>query len=266
MRKKKSCESFLKSGGNITIIASLVVLVVFIAGLLVGGIFAVERAGNGQAFLSPIAGSFADGWNAAKKKLADSGLITVRASLLSGQIAKISGQKIYFSTALINPLDDESLKNRIADINSNTKIILYRFKSADKQASDQKEAQVEMKTLQEQQTVLQGKINQCGLIIEVKKDCQTARESYNNLTRQIMAAQQKMELYEKIDNAAIADLKAGMDITAIAQEIKTADNSNHSPMGNFEDISAQPEFVAGIIQAREENNLITTSAPTPVKQ
>jgi hypothetical protein len=249
MRKKKNCESFLKCGGNITITASLIVLVVFIAGLLVGGVFAVERASNGKIFINQTGGTFADGWNAAKKKLADSGVITFKTSSLSGQITKINGQKISFSTALVNSLDDESLKNRIADVDNNTKIILYRLKSADKLAADKKEAQAEMKTLQEQRAVLHEKINQCGQTAsQASKDCLDARVNYDNVTQQMVAAEKKMSIYEEIDNASIIDMKEGMSITVVAQKIKTGDNFK------LEDIAAKPEFIAGTIQVREANN------------
>jgi hypothetical protein len=266
-RKKTFRGDSIMSAGNIPIIASIIVLVAFIAGLMIGSLVAV-KAYSGSAPVSISGGSFAQGYAAAKKKLADSGAITYKTSSLSGQITKINGQKISFSTALVNSLDDESLKNRIADVDDNTEIILYRLKSADTLAADQKEAQTEMKTLQEQREVLHEKINQCGQAAsQASKDCLETGVSYDYVTQQIVAAEKKMGIYEEIDNALITDLKEGMNITVIAQKVKASVDSKPLLTVSFENIAENPEFIAGTIQAREVNNSVApVAAPAPITQ
>ncbi|MDD4902580.1 MAG: hypothetical protein PHE24_05615 [Patescibacteria group bacterium] len=273
MRKNKIAKGIVKSNGNIPVVLSIIVLVAFIAGLLLGSLVIAKAVGGKNVFISQMTGSFADGYNAAKKKLADVGMFVSQSPSLSGQITKVSGNEITFTAPLPNPLDDESLKTRIAVVSKDTVITLYRLKPAEKAASDLKEGQAEMAVLQTQMAALQTQLNKCMMPPAAaaqasaangpSEECQAASKSYNEAIQKSNQAGQKMDAYEKVDKAAITDLKAGMQISVLGQEIKQADNQT-APMamtGNFADISQQAKFTVSQVTAREAPAI---SAPNPV--
>jgi len=130
-----------------TIIISLVVaLVFFTLGYLVGG---TNVTSTGQLAIG--ANTYQAGWEAAKKRLADSGFAAPMANFeiknVSGQVAAIKGNVITLKIRPLEPLADPSLDERIINVDANTKIYIQEQK-------DQAEYQAEMaefnKKMQEQ--------------------------------------------------------------------------------------------------------------------
>ncbi|HTW96931.1 MAG TPA: hypothetical protein VMD74_04720 [Candidatus Methylomirabilis sp.] len=257
MRKKKTSCNFLMCGGNIPLVSSIVVLVAFIFGLLLGSIVMARSVGGPVSLISSMTGSYADGYNAAKKKLADSGLVpALPKGVLNGQIAKINGNEVSFTSALANPLDDEALKNRVAVVDSNTTITLYRQKSAEKLAADQQAAQTEISALQATLNDERMKLSKCNG--SSPANCQSLNQEYNDNLQKFNTAEALTDVFEKVDNAALGDLKEGMQISVSGREIKTEGQA--APGANLEDISTQLKFTAGSIIARE-----VTAPPAPGK-
>ncbi len=72
MTKRKISKGITKSGGNIPVVASIIVLVAFIAGLLLGSLVIAKAVSGKNVLISQMTGSYADGYNAAKKIINDS--------------------------------------------------------------------------------------------------------------------------------------------------------------------------------------------------
>lgn len=259
MSKRKLEKSVMRCGGNVPVVASIIVLVAFIAGLLLGTLVVAKSYSGGSisALISPMTGSFADGYNAAKKKLADSGFFGRQMTgSLSGQITKVSGNEVTFTAPLVNPLDDESLKTRTAVADDKTTITLYRQKTADQITADQKAGQTETADAQSQIASFQKQLNKCGPggTSSNTADCQKIYDDYNAAMQKLNDARALMDNFAKVDNAKLSDLQAGMQITVYGAEIKQAANQPAAPMppaGNFTDISEQAKFTASQIIARE---------------
>jgi hypothetical protein len=259
MKKKSFGRGVMKSSGKISVVASIIVLVAFVAGLLVGSLVVVKSSAGKITLANPMTGAFADGWNAAKKKLAEFNPMMNNVSSLSGQVQSVNGKEVSFSTSLINPLDDESLKTRIAVINDDTKISVWKMKSAEQMAADQKDGQEEMAELQEESMELNKEMSSCMEKRMANPEsgagdaCQAVNEKSNKMNQAMMAAQQKMDMYQKIENAGPGDIKAGWNISVTAAPAeKSADVE--SPMGMFsqyENIASSNKFIVSAIDVRE---------------
>ena len=111
----------------------------------------------GSAKVSPTgklaigANTFQAGWEAAKKRLADSGFAAPMANLeinnVSGQVTAIQDNAITLKIRPLEPLADPSLDERIVKVDANTKI--YTLEQKD-QAEYQKEMADFDKKMQEQ--------------------------------------------------------------------------------------------------------------------
>jgi hypothetical protein len=245
-RKKVHQASSSLQTGNIPIIASIVVLIAFITGLMVGSLVAVKAYGSG---VSKGGGSFSQGYAVAKKRLADSGLLTNQAvSFLSGQVNKIVGEEITFSTKLLNPLDNDSLKTRIAVIGADTDITLVSLKSPRLSAADQEAIQKEITDLQTKQSVLQSEVIKCYKAMN-SAQCQKVSKKNDDLAEKITEAFQKMNPYEKARAASLNEIKPGMQITVFSKEIKSADSN--SSVTSQEDISSKIKFDAKRVEFME---------------
>ena len=77
--------------------------------------------------------TFDDGWEAARQKLIDSDMFMAYGDVnsLNGKIKDLGNNKINFIVELLNPLDNEILKNRTAIIDKQTEIIFNRKKGGD---------------------------------------------------------------------------------------------------------------------------------------
>lgn len=80
--------------------------------------------------------TFADGWAAARQRLIDSGFVMNDMTSISGTIKKINNDSLVITTGLINPLDDESLKERVIKLNSETKIVKSVWVESDSDNAD----------------------------------------------------------------------------------------------------------------------------------
>ena len=273
MTKRKLEKNVMKHGGNIPLVASIIVLIAFVAGLLVGTLVVAKTSGGNKlsGLVSPMTGAFADGWNAAKKKLAEFNPQMGNVSSLSGQITAVKGKEISFKTALINPLDDESLKTRIAVIDNNTKITVWKLKTSEQAAKDQKESQATTASLQKESEALRATINDCNqkmmktaaptaaptaAITEESADCKTARAKSDANMKAMVDAQQKMDVYQKVDNASLSDVKVGWNISVMSLALKTGDATKAPTpmMSQYENIASSQKFTASSIDVREMSN------------
>ncbi|HTX86724.1 MAG TPA: hypothetical protein VMC41_01490 [Candidatus Nanoarchaeia archaeon] len=277
MAQKKIVKKMMKTGGNVPVVASLIVLIAFIVGLLFGSLVVAKSFSGGKVFLAnPMTGSFADGYNAAKQKLAASGILPPRQTgVLSGQITAINGQQITFSAPLANPLDNESLKIRIAVVTDQTVINLSRQKSAEQIRADQASGQKALSDIQSQISALQGELSKCApgaATAASNSDCAAISKNYADAILKQNQAIQQMDIFEKVDNASLADLKPGMQITVYAEKIAPAASQTSGAPGtsNFADISQLLKFNVSLIEAREISAPASAFLPraatsTPVK-
>ncbi len=265
----------MKHNGNITLVTSLIVLVAFVAGLLVGTLVVAKAYGGTglTALVSPMTGAFTDGWNAAKKKIAEINPMMNNVSSLSGQIKEINGKEISFTAALINPLDDESLKTRIAVVNNDTKITVWKLKSADQAAKDRTEGQAQVAKAQKDIADLNAQIMVCeqkrtssstgpAVVIEESANCKAARAQSIELMKTMSDASLKMEMYQKIDNASLSDIKAGWNITAVAL---VTNKATSTMMAQYENIVSSQKFTASAIDVREVQALASSIPTAPIK-
>jgi len=124
----------------------VVALIFFSLGYLIGS---AKVSPTGKLAIS--ANTFQAGWEAAKKRLADSGFAAPMANLeinnVSGQVTAIQDNAITLKIRPLEPLADPSLDERIVKVDANTKI--YTLEQKD-QAEYQKEMADFDKKMQEQ--------------------------------------------------------------------------------------------------------------------
>ena len=124
----------------------MVALIFFSLGYLIGS---AKVSPTGKLAIS--ANTFQAGWEAAKKRLADSGFAAPMANLeinnVSGQVTAIQDNAITLKIRPLEPLADPSLDERIVKVDANTKI--YTLEQKD-QAQYQKEMEDFNKKMQEQ--------------------------------------------------------------------------------------------------------------------
>ncbi len=141
---------------KIAIISIIVALIFFALGLITGleiksgGNF--SQSGNLLSSIVPSGqNSYQAGWEAAKKRLAESGFAPMMTDLeiktISGEIKEIKGSKISLTIRPLEPLADPELDNRVITIDNQTKI--YQLVQKDT-AEYQKEMAEFNKKMQEQ--------------------------------------------------------------------------------------------------------------------
>lgn len=134
---------------NLIIGVSLVL--VFAVGLTVGSRFSTKNISlnNGSNLVQE--DSFKAGWEAAKKRLSDSGLLPPMMNQeiknLSGELINLNGNNLVMKIRPLEPLADPSLDERIVEVNSDTKYFKLEQKEM---AVIQKEQEEFNKKLQEQ--------------------------------------------------------------------------------------------------------------------
>jgi len=114
---------------NSIIISLIVALVFFTLGYALGASLSPKTGGKTSSFLSGLstgANTFQAGWDAAKKRLADSGFGAPMANLeiknLTGQVTAVKDNAITIKISPLEPLADPSLDQRIVKVDANTKI------------------------------------------------------------------------------------------------------------------------------------------------
>jgi hypothetical protein len=217
MRRKKSSSSIFKSGGNIPVIASIIVLIAFIAGLLLGTLVVAKSfAGKGGS-----SGTYADGYNAAKEKLKGSnlpGVLSGEIRGLSGQVKSVSGNKIVFTAPLINPLWDDSLKTRTAIVDDKTVIMISTPLSPAEAQANQAAGQKQFADLRSQIDSLNTKVVKCSPGYSASSTCGQERTQLMDLQGQMMSSQRLMMPAPKQATGTIADIKVGQNISVSADQ------------------------------------------------
>jgi len=131
---------------KLIIISLVVALVFFTLGYAVGG---TKVTSSGQ--LAVGANTYQAGWDAAKKRLADSGFADPMANLevknVSGEVTAVQGNAITLKIRSLEPLADPSLDERTIIVDANTKIYILEQKD---QAQYQSEMADFNKKMQEQ--------------------------------------------------------------------------------------------------------------------
>jgi len=124
----------------------VVALVFFTLGYLIGGI---NITPTGQ--LVKGANTYQAGWDAAKKRLTDSGYLPIIDNMeiknISGQVTAVKGSTVALKIRPLEPLADPNLDERIINVDSNTKIYILEQKD---QAQYQSEMAEFNKKMQEQ--------------------------------------------------------------------------------------------------------------------
>jgi uncharacterized protein YkvS len=208
-----------------TIIISLIVaLIFFTLGYLIGG---AKVNPTGQ--LVKGANTFQAGWEAAKKRLTESGFSPIMGNNLEiksvfGQVKKIEGKNITLKIRSLEPLADPNLDERTVVVNENTKIYQLEQKN---QKDYQKEMDEFNKKLQEQTKT--SALGQIGLL--------TPPEFFTKKT------------------VALADIKVGQQLTVIA-----ADNIKEAKEIKALEISLQ--FIPSSIPSA--SNILPTAPLTTV--
>ena len=116
---------------KIQLIIAISIAVAFF-GMGYGSSFLINKNGA----MSTGENSFQAGWDAAKKRLADSGFVSPNGNMeiksLNGEIKEVNGDKITLTIRPLEPLADESLNTRIIIVNSDTKIYSLEMKDQEK--------------------------------------------------------------------------------------------------------------------------------------
>ena len=108
----------------------LIAVIFFSAGIGVGILISGELKGVNPKYSEP--NTFEAGWEAAKKKVENSGAapaVKGETKTIKGRITEVKPDRIIISARLLNPLDDEKLKTRTVIIGGGTKIIIREEKS-----------------------------------------------------------------------------------------------------------------------------------------
>jgi len=217
MSRKKTSDSILKSGGNIPVVASIIVLVAFIAGLLLGSLMVAKSVSGGVASTG---NTFADGWNAAKAKLKAANLpglfMLGEVKSLSGQVQSVSGDKVVFSASLLNPLWDASLKTRTAVIGSETIITVSTPIAPEVMQANRQKAQNEMDAWRVESDMLSAKLAKCAPAQNASSTCGQEQKQLSDLRVQLLASQSLM--FNSFLNATgtPSDIAAGDNITIVS--------------------------------------------------
>ena len=124
----------------------MVALIFFSLGYLIGS---AKVSPTGKLAIG--ANTFQAGWEAAKKRLADSGFAAPMGNFeiknISGQVTAVKGSTVALKIRPLEPLADPNLDERIINVDSNTKIYILEQKD---QAQYQSEMAEFNKKMQEQ--------------------------------------------------------------------------------------------------------------------
>lgn len=223
---------------NKNILAMVVIGIICLGvGGLVGYMFT-----PGSSTLAPSSGlgpngqyqnTFSDGWRAAKEYLKTSGFIPVTETVksLSGVVKQVDGSAVIISTALLNPLDDEKLKERRVVISSDTTILVRRPMTAAEMEQAEKERQDKISDLKKE----------IAKTTDENKKIQLAADL---LALQNVVAMDNM----KSETIALKDLQAGQFVMVEAAE----------------DIAEKVEFTAIKVSLQGNDLAGGAIAPAPV--
>jgi hypothetical protein len=218
MSKKKTYKNILQCGGNVLNATFIIILIAFIAGFLFGSLTVAKSINGG----STAGGSFADGWNAAKAKLKNTnfpGAMFSEVTSLSGQVKSVDGNKIVFSSPLINPLWDSFLKIRTAVVSEKTIIILNTPISREKIQANRQAGQNKITALRTEVEALNVKLVKClPAEITATSTCGQVRQKINSLQTDMMDAQRLMMGSFSEATGTLADIITGDSISVVSDQ------------------------------------------------
>lgn len=218
MSRKKNYKNIMTRGGNVAITTFIIVLIAFIAGFLFGSLTVAKSINGG----STAGGGFADGWNAAKAKMKNAnfpGMMFGELKSLSGQVKSVKDDKIVFSSPLINPLWDNSLKTRTAVVSNKTIVIVRARLSQDKIQANRQAGQNKITALRTEVEALNAKLVKClPAEITATSTCGQVRQKINSLQTEMMDAQRlTMNMFTEA-TGTLADIATGDNIAVISTQ------------------------------------------------
>lgn len=149
-----------------------------------------------------------------RDRLLKANVITDYANALSGTVVSTSGNNISFEASLVNPLQDEKLKNRVATISENTKIYVYTNRSREEIDKDIEMNAANINELKTKLNTATESIKEC-MSNKDPKDCVKEQEEESSLREQINKLSDIYLPYSKREGS-ISDIKPGMLITVSA--------------------------------------------------
>lgn len=204
-----------------------------------------------------------------KEKLIQAGSINEFTNSLSGPVLSVSGNEIKFEAQLVNPLQDEKLKNRTAVVTDKTKIYVYSFRSLSDRSKAAKDSADEVNQLQTQLATLDIDEKTCLNSEGVSSSsCQEKFKERQTIQQKLFQLQSLTEEYSMTEGT-LSDIKSGWLITAsVGRDEKL--NSDGSLVQNL-NIANELKFNAVIVEIREvptkEIDNFSGSAPlsAPIK-
>lgn len=184
------------------VITVLVAIIAFTAGCFVGTSLSVSQKSSSSNFLSEKNFStendtYVAGWNAAKKRIAESGLWPISANAeiknVSGEVKSIKDNQITIKIHALEPLADPDLDERIIEVDNNTKIYSLTSK-------DQKEYQAAIEEFNKKMQERAKTPAAPGVVATTPAATVIPPEPYN----------------KKL--VPIADIKTGMQLNVVAAE------------------------------------------------
>lgn len=226
------------------IVLLLAVAIALGVGVYLGTSF-VSPNGTGQmAKILPSQNNYQAGWDAAKKRLADSGTIPMMGNLeiknISGEVTVVKGNSITLKIRPLEPLADPSLDERIVQVDNNTKITILAQK-------DQKEYQSEMAEFQKK---MQEQMKNPPALVQVPTSPASA----------IMPP----ELFVKKE-ASLSDIKVGATLNVIAtdKDIKNTKQFSATEIGIQPTLMMAPPAGAPLSTPGAVTPPPATSIPAP---
>jgi len=219
MSRKKNYNNITTGGGNVAMTTFVIVLIAFIGGVLFGSL-TVAKSINSSSVSS--AGGFADGWNAAKAKMKNvnfPGMMFGELKSLSGQAKSVRGNKVVFSSPLINPLWDNSLATRTAIASNKTIVIVRAPISQEKIKANRQAGQERTTALRAEVEILNAKLMKClPAEITATSTCGQERQKINSLQTNMMDAQRLMMNMFSEATGTLANIATGDNITVLSAE------------------------------------------------
>ncbi|MDD4902583.1 MAG: hypothetical protein PHE24_05630 [Patescibacteria group bacterium] len=176
------------------------------------------------------------------------GAIKDYANFLSGTVLSVAGNEVSFSAPLVNPLQDENLKTRVAVVTADTKIYVYKLRSQAERDQAAKDSAAEIKKLQDDLAAVDAAFKNCGVKAN-PAGCADEQKNRQDIQAQIFQLRSLSDQYAKAEGT-LADIKSGWLITAVAgKAANQTDNVSVEQRGV--NIASAPKFEAASIEVRE---------------
>lgn len=186
-----------------------------------------------------------------KEKLVKAGAIKEYANSLSGKILSVQGNEVSFEAALVNPLQDESLKTRTAVIMDQTKIYTLSFQSPEVRQKAIEETAPQIKNLQGELITLEVDIKSCygGQGSVSTLSCQDINKKKQTVLEELSRLQALSGEYLRSEGK-FSDIRPGLLITALAGKAEKAFiDGGQAPDGI--NIANEQRFEVAAIEVKE---------------